>query len=392
MEFLNNLIQQCKSLPPEQIIFGLIGLLAIFFLIQLYFLLIKYSGIPAYRNIKNKSKNNGNQIPPVSVIVVLRENTYYYIENYLPILLTQDHPQYEVVVVDCSYDEEISNILQEMCLQYPILHTTKINEQHNINHGTKLAITVGIKASKYENLILTTADCYPASERWLSLMAKGFINGDVVIGYCAIEKVKGALNKLIRCNRLFSSIQYLSAAIRSKTYRGIAHNIGYTKSLYFQHKGFNYLNMNIGDDDLFIQKIATRNNVSVVMNPNATVFQIQYGGIGWWRTICKFYSRTFHYYPFNRKCSIRTELISRLIFNILAILAIVVLPLHFKAVPISMMVIRLIAVEMLVVRAGKRLGDRGIWGMYILYDLYAPISKLALYMKPSRRNKNKSWN
>lgn len=43
-------------------------------------------------------------------------------------------------------------------------------------------------------MVFTTVDSYPTSERWLSLMAKGFIGGNVVIGYCGIEIRKGFAN------------------------------------------------------------------------------------------------------------------------------------------------------------------------------------------------------
>lgn len=130
--------------------------------------------------------------PPVSIVVVVRENAYYFIENTLPLLLAQQYHQFEVVVVDCSYDDEISLQLNEMSMQYPHLKLTRINPQPNYEHSNKLALTVGIKAATYEHLLFTTIDCYPTSQRWLSIMAKGFICGDVVIGYCNLE-IKKAL-------------------------------------------------------------------------------------------------------------------------------------------------------------------------------------------------------
>ncbi|MFR0765261.1 MAG: hypothetical protein ACLSHL_15840 [Alistipes communis] len=107
---------------------------------------------------------------------------------------------------------------------------TAIKQQRSAGHGTKLALTVGIKACAYEHIVFTTTDCYPSSDKWLSLMAKGFINGDIVIGYCGIEPGKGLANRLMRCSRLAGSVRWLSAATRGRAYRGIAGNIGYTKA------------------------------------------------------------------------------------------------------------------------------------------------------------------
>ena len=253
----------------------------------------RYGGLPRFRN--NRGIRPQIPSPPVSVVVVIRENGYYFIENYLPLLLGQRYDEFEVVAVDCSYDEEIGELLHEKSLACSRLHVTAIKQQRSAGHGTKLALTVGIKACAYEHIVFTTTDCYPSSDKWLSLMAKGFINGDIVIGYCGIEPGKGLANRLMRCSRLAGSVRWLSAATRSRAYRGIAGNIGYTKSLYFESRGFNYLNMEIGDDDLFIQKIATSDNVSVVMNPAATMRQVPFGGLGWWRAVRRFYAYSFRY-------------------------------------------------------------------------------------------------
>ena len=45
-------------------------------------------------------------------------------------------------------------------------------EEHKIvkNLGKKFALTLGIKASNYDHLLLTDADCYPKDEQWISSM------------------------------------------------------------------------------------------------------------------------------------------------------------------------------------------------------------------------------
>lgn len=178
------------------------GALTAFF-VQLYYWLGRYGGLPRFRN--NRGIRPQIPSPPVSVVVVIRENGYYFIENYLPLLLGQRYDEFEVVAVDCSYDEEIGELLHEKSLACSRLHVTAIKQRRSTGHGTKLALTVGIKACSYEHIVFTTTDCYPSSDKWLSLMAKGFINGDIVIGYCGIEPGKGLANRLMRCSRLAGS-------------------------------------------------------------------------------------------------------------------------------------------------------------------------------------------
>ena len=373
---------------PDWMLGAMAGALTAFF-VQLYYWLGRYGGLPRFRN--NRGIRPQIPSPPVSVVVVIRENGYYFIENYLPLLLGQRYDEFEVVAVDCSYDEEIGELLHEKSLACSRLHVTAIKQQRSAGHGTKLALTVGIKACAYEHIVFTTTDCYPSSDKWLSLMAKGFINGDIVIGYCGIEPGKGLANRLMRCSRLAGSVRWLSAATRGRAYRGIAGNIGYTKSLYFESRGFNYLNMEIGDDDLFIQTIATPTNVSIIMNPHATVRQMQYGGLDWWHAMRKTLTYAFRYYPRGIRTSISFELWSRMLFFLTAIATIILLPPWWKIIPALFLLLRLLIVELKIWRIGKRLGERKLAGTYILYDLTSPLGECFLALSRRLRPNRAVW-
>lgn len=373
----------------RNIALGLLGMMGVCFFIQLWYYLGVYGGLPRFRN--NRGIRTEITPPPVSVIVVVRENNYYFVENGLQKLLDQAYHQFEVVVVDCSYDEEIAEMLADIRARYGHMHLTQIKATHNHDHSIKLAITVGIKAARYEHLLLTTADSHPTSDKWITLMAKGFITGDVVLGYCGIERQRGLANRLMQCSRLATSVRWLSAAIRGHAYRGISHNLGYTKSLYFSHKGFNHLNMNIGDDDLFIRRIVSRNNVSVVMNPNATVRQIPYGGLGWWTRTRKYFSHAFRYYPSGIRLTIGAELWSRFLFFASAIAAMAVLPLLWLAIPVFFLLLRLLIVTTKMKRIARRLGERKLMWAYVLYDLYAPLTEAGMALSRRLRPNRAIW-
>ncbi len=385
--YYNQLVDQ--GIVAPEIALTLLGVTLLLLVIQLCYYIGIYGRIPSYRN--NRGIDPKTVPPPISVVVVVHENCYYFIEHTLPLLLNQQYHQFEVVVVDCSYDEEIGQLLDREAMNHSHLRLTRITEQPNFRHGIKLAITIGIKAASYEQLLFTTADSYPTSDRWLSLMAKGFIGGNVVIGYCGVEVKKGFSNHLIRCIRLATSIRYLSAAIRRHPYRGISHNIGYTRSLYFAHKGFNYLGMNVGDDDLFIQMIATPTNVSVIMNPHATMRQVQYGGLRWWHSMRKTFTYAFRHYPLGTRAGISFELWSRAIFFLVAIASIVLLPPWWKIIPAFLVLLRLMIVELEVWRIGRRLGERKLMGTYLLYDLISPLSECFLSLSRRLRPNRAIW-
>ena len=373
----------------RHIALSLLGLMLFCFFVQLWYYLKLYGGLPRFRN------NRGIRIeiptPPISVIVVVRENNYFFVENGLPKLLEQDYHSFEVVVVDCSYDDEIAEMLAEINARYEHMHLTQIKATQHHDHSIKLAITVGIKAARYEHLLLTRADAYPVSNQWISLMAKGFISGDVVLGYCGIEPQKGFANRWMRCCRMATSVRWLSAAIRGHAYRGIGYNLGYTQSLYFAHKGFNYLNMNIGDDDLFVREIVSRNNVSVVMNPHATVRQIPCGGLSWWNRTRKYFSHAFRYYPSGVRWTTGLELWSRFLFWGSAIAAMVILPVLWLAVPVFFVLLRELIVTNVMRRIALRLGERKLMWAYVLYDLYAPLAEAFLGLSRCLRPNRSIW-
>lgn len=385
LSLYNDLIT--NSFVGKSLLFGGAGLMLAMFIVQLFYYLGVYGRLHRFRNgVRTDAPSD-----PVSVVVVIRENTFYYIESYLPLLLHQDYGQYEVVVVDCSYNEEIGEMLHELTRQYAHLKTTRIRAQSNYDHSIKLALTVGVKASTYENLLFTTVDSFPTSDKWLALMAKGFVNGEVVLGYCGIEPRKGFFNKWMRCSRLHSSIRYLSAAAKGHPYRGISHNIGYTKSIYFASKGFNYLNMNIGDDDLFVQKIANGRNTSVVINPKATMRQIQYGGFTWWNSLTKYFSYAHRYYPAPVRFRTGLELASRILFFVTAGVLIAWVPLVWKAVPLFFVLLRLAVVEFKIRQINKRLGERKLLWAYIIYDLFSPLTEFILALNRRIRPNKAIW-
>ena len=149
--------------------------------------------------------------------------------------------------------------------------------------------------------------------------------------------------------------------------------------------------MNIGDDDLFIQTIATPTNVSIIMNPHATVRQMQYGGLGWWHAMRKTLTYAFRYYPRGIRTSISFELWSRMLFFLTAIAAIILLPPWWKIIPALFLLLRLLIVELKIWRIGKRLGERKLAGTYILYDLTSPLGECFLALSRRLRPNKAVW-
>ncbi len=236
------------------------------FLVQLYYLVNNHSKLAAYKPLDELIPAN----IPISVIISAR-NEAENLKLYLPRILEQNYPDYEVVVVnDCSYDSS-DLILEDFQRQYPHLKVVTITEHVRFKTGKKFALTLGIKAAKNEHLLITDADCQPASANWIARMAANFTTGaQIVLGYSPYIKRKSFLNLMIRYETLKSAINYLSAALIGDPYMGIGRNLAYTKTLFFGAKGFAaHMHVMAGDDDLFVNQNATPENTIIEIHPEA---------------------------------------------------------------------------------------------------------------------------
>ena len=121
--------------------------------------------------------------------------------QFLPKVLEQDYPQFEVIVVNDRSIDDTPDVLRAMEEKYKSLKVSNIAHTDQHWAGKKYALTIGIKAAQYEHVLLTDADCFPASDQWMREIAKNFRNGkSIVLGYGAYTKSSGLLNHLIRSN------------------------------------------------------------------------------------------------------------------------------------------------------------------------------------------------
>jgi cellulose synthase/poly-beta-1,6-N-acetylglucosamine synthase-like glycosyltransferase len=235
--------------------------------IQLFYYWFFFNRLAAFKGYK-KDKS---QTHPVSMIVCARDEASNLAKNLPGILVQQYSSTHEVVVVNHNSQDETRYLLEEFKKTFKDLHIVNLEQEAKGIPGKKYPLSMGIKEAKYEVLLLTDADCVPASENWLSLMQDGYDeNVEVVLGYGAYFKKPGILNKLIRYETFFSGMQYLSFALAGLPYMGVGRNLSYKKNLFLKNKGFSSINhVASGDDDLFINKVANKRNTRIVIDPQA---------------------------------------------------------------------------------------------------------------------------
>src|SRR5690606_21992169 len=309
-------------------------------LIQLYYIFFVYGKLSLY---KVKSFREIARQPPISVIICAH-NEEENLKKFLPGILEQDYPQFEVILVDDCSDDENKWIRKKFSSNYPErLKIVEIKEHIRLKHTKKFALTMGIKAAKHEHLIFTDADCQPASPSWLAEIAGAFsADKAIVLGYSPYFKQAGFLNRLIRFETAHTAMSYLGYALKRNAYMGVGRNMAYTKSLFYKGKGFNkHMHIKSGDDDLFVNHNATRSNVNVAIHPDAHVWSVPKET---WRSYYKQKARhsgASTLYKGSHKRMLAIQLISALLFYFMLTACFVLYP-EIWYVPLSMYGIRLL--------------------------------------------------
>lgn len=209
------------------------------------------------------------QLPPLSVVIAARNEADNIYEN-IPFIMSQDYPEFEVIVVINQTVDESKYILMAYQQSYKNLRFSVLEKNKHIKPGKKLPLHIGIKAAKYEHVVITDADCKPASNNWLQEIGSSFSEDKhLVLGYGPYEKEVGFLNKVIRFDTAWIAINYFSFALSKLPYMGVGRNLAYTKKLFNQVQGFkSHYAISSGDDDLFIQEAANRNYVIQIKPPS----------------------------------------------------------------------------------------------------------------------------
>lgn len=301
----------------------LLGLLAVSFLLQLYYVVFVYGKLSRYK----VPPVAAIQPVPVSVIICAR-NEESNLRTNLPAILTQDYPSFEVIVVnDCSSDDT-EWLLKDLAKRFHHLRIVHLKEHLIHKRGKKFAATIGIKAASHEHLVFTDADCWPQSAQWLRSMAGAFDSGaEIVLGYSPYERRKGLLNALIRFETFHTATSYLSYALKGNAYMGVGRNMAYLKSLFFRGKGFAaHMHIPSGDDDLFVNQNAGRDNTRICIDRNAHVWSIPKLTFSSY-----FQQKTRHHgaarmYRASHRWMLATQLISAVLFYLSVVICVVMLP------------------------------------------------------------------
>jgi len=220
-------------------------------------------------------KRNENELQPQAVsVIVCAHDEEKNLKELVPLLLQQDHPLFEVIIVEDRCNDGTFDYLLEETKKDARLKMVRVVQKPDHIQGKKFGLTLGIKAAQYDWVLLTDADCRPLGTDWVKSMSKKFTaETQIVLGFSSYERRPGLLNSFIRFETLLTALQYMGFALLGRPYMGVGRNLAYRKSLFLDNKGFNnYLSVTGGDDDLFVNQHATGKNTRIVMGKEALVY------------------------------------------------------------------------------------------------------------------------
>lgn len=338
-------------------------------IIQLFYYWYYYSRLAFYKAINKRGYHL-----PVSVVLCAR-NECHNLEKNLPVILNQDYHDFEVVVVDDNSDDDTAVFLQQLELRYKNLKVITLKESVNFFKGKKLPLSVGIKSARHELILLTDADCKPTGPHWITRIADNFEgNVEIVLGYGGFQVRRGLLNKLIRFDTLFIAMQYFSMALAGKPYMGTGKNLAYKKELFFRAKGFtSHYKIPQGDDDLFVNQVATKSNVSIEISPHTHTFSTARHSFSAWLQEKKRRYTTKGYYKKRHKRMLSLFALSQFFFYPSLIASIVLYGLSLPAlISAFLFLLRLVTLLVVFSRITKKFNERSLFPYVFLFEMIYP--------------------
>jgi glycosyltransferase involved in cell wall biosynthesis len=334
--------------------------------IQVFYYLYFFSRLAFYKQKTKKVE----QEHPVSVIICARNEAKNLLKNLPGVLVQNYRTTHEVIVVNDNSTDETIYILKEFQHTFKQLNVINLSQEAKFIPGKKFPLSVGIKSAKHEVVLLTDADCVPASEFWIQKMQNGYgQNTEIVLGYGAYYKKRGLLNKLIRFETFHSALQYLSFALSGIPYMGVGRNLSYKKELFLKNKGFSSLyQVPGGDDDLFMNLVASKHNTAIVIDKEAHTLSMPMQTWSSWLRQKRRHYTTAKYYKWQHRFLLGLYACSSfLLYPLLALLLIV----HYKWIEaLVLYAIRLVLLAYVWKKTMKKLNEKDLWPYFLFFDVW----------------------
>lgn len=234
-------------------------------------LLIYYLGIFAGSIFSKPHETNAKRIP-VSVIVYAKNNSDE-LRSLLPVLLNQNYHQFELVLVNNASTDDTLHLIKEYALMYPNIRIVDVVNNETFWGNKKYAVTLAIKASKYEYLVCIDADKKIHSNNWLVQLTSHFtLNKTIILGSFFYSKQKGFFNKYQRFFHTMQQIQSVAWTKISQPYSLNLQQIAFKKEDFYTVNGFiSHMQKPLFMNEYLVNDASTSKNTTICEHPDAMI-------------------------------------------------------------------------------------------------------------------------
>ncbi len=319
-------------------------------------------------------------------VIVCAHNEIENLKRLIPALLQQEYQYFELIIADDRSTDGSFEFFENLYKNDNRFRIIRIEGNTEGVNPKKFTLSKAIQLSKNELILLTDADCMPASKDWVTLMVSALGNNkEIVLGYSPYEYRKGWLNLLIRFETVYTAIQYFSFALAGVPYMGVGRNLLYKKTLFENNGGFGtHSKVMGGDDDLFIKDVATSNNVGVCFAKNAWMWSIPKENYVTWLKQKRRHLSVGTKYTLKHKILLALQLFSQIMFHFAVLL------LFYKdyKYAFAFLMIRGLVFVVIFALIARKLGDNYKWSWLLLpievvyiFNYLVIVISLAIYKK-----------
>lgn len=325
------------------------------------------------------NKTNPENIP-VSVIICAK-NEAENLKTFLPSIIAQNYPEFEIVLINDASNDDTLEVIKHFESLHDNIKVVDVKGIEAFWGNKKYALTLGIKVSSYDCLLFTDADCKPLSEYWIKEMSAHFNNKtSIVLGYGAYAKIKKSfLNKLIRFETVTTAINYFSFALVGLPYMGVGRNLAYSKKEFFKANGFiNHIKVRSGDDDLFVNQVATYENTSISFSKDTFTESIPKTNFIAWFKQKRRHITTAKHYKSKHKIMLGLLFGSNLLFWLLS--SILFLASFEWQIVLGLFLFRLIIQYVIFGVSSKKLNEKNLIYFLPILEIFLILTQLTIFI------------
>jgi len=267
-------------------------------------------------------------VPPISVIICIKNQASFLKQN-LDAFLNQKHPVFEIVLIDDASSDNSLEIIEEYAAQHPNIKIVKVENIEAFWGNKKFALTLGIKAAKYDHLLFTSIESQPKSSQWIKEMARKFSKEKtIILGHVSYEKIKNSpLNYLYRFEKVLNSTSTFGWLKLGRAYQGDGKNLAYHRSEFFRVRGFNdHMKIRFGEDILFVNQASETENTSFTYHEESTVLMNSPKRFSLWFNEKRNKQATFAHIRWTDQLQLKLFNISQVLFVTFSILLLIFHP------------------------------------------------------------------